>query len=170
MPAEYYQSDVVDAISKQSVRTPNADKELYFQKNTYLAVRTENGKLVSSIFFFNCLLVFNWISWCSFQVKNVLNLTNLKMSWFKYHNPYKVVAKNQFWYIVLQKVLLKIEWRILLFYHSWSASKYICYTLYSKLWRDLYRKFVLNYLFYERSHYMTRSWTATSRWGLTGYT
>ncbi|XP_033624396.1 poly [ADP-ribose] polymerase tankyrase-like [Asterias rubens] len=44
MPAEYYQSDVVDAISKQSVRTPNADKELYFQKNTYLAVRTENGK------------------------------------------------------------------------------------------------------------------------------
>ncbi|XP_022105519.1 tankyrase-like protein [Acanthaster planci] len=44
MPAEYYQSDVVDAISKQSTRTPTSDKEVFFNKNTYLAVRTDNGK------------------------------------------------------------------------------------------------------------------------------
>ncbi|XP_038075210.1 poly [ADP-ribose] polymerase tankyrase-like [Patiria miniata] len=44
MPAEYYQSDVVDAISKQATRTPVSDKEVVFNKNTFLAVRTDNGK------------------------------------------------------------------------------------------------------------------------------
>ncbi|XP_072030729.1 uncharacterized protein [Amphiura filiformis] len=40
LPAEYYQSDVIEAISKSpSARTPALGKELFYDKGSYLAVR-----------------------------------------------------------------------------------------------------------------------------------
>ncbi len=44
-PAEYYQSDVIEAISKSpAARTPVAGKELFYDKGSYLAVRNESGE------------------------------------------------------------------------------------------------------------------------------
>lgn len=43
-PAELYQSDVIDACSKQTRSSSDAKREVFLPKGGYVAVRSEDGK------------------------------------------------------------------------------------------------------------------------------